>query len=221
MIRTASQQNRKSLVLLLSFGFVRFLSLCFFIFQNLPSLFLNLSSIYCLSIESLSQRFTGSLLAYSQLLEIIGNLFFQRLRLGKVDDGRIDRFLQIDDRLDDIAVARNDRTVEAVQRILRVVIMLINHVWHEDAVYLRVLVEFLQMTVSQFSREADIVAHHRIQGSFILAESGIGRENHVQSCCPEQRIPERIFLVHVEDARNAYFDAVFYSVKWVNCLSVK
>ena len=40
-------------------------------------------------------------------------------------------------------------------------------------VNLRVLVEFLQMTVSQFSREADIVAHHRIQGSFILAESGI------------------------------------------------
>ena len=39
----------------------------------------------------------GSLLAYSQLLEIIGNLLFQRLRLGKVDDGRIDRFLQIDD----------------------------------------------------------------------------------------------------------------------------
>ena len=163
----------------------------------------------------------GSLLAYSQLLEIVGNLFFQRLRLGKVDDGRIDRFLQIDDRLDDIAVARNDRTVEAVQCILRVVIMFINHVWHEDAVNLRVLVEFLQMTVSQFSREADIVAHHRIQGSFILAESGIGRENHAQSCCPEQRIPERIFLVHVEDARNAYFDAVFYSVKWINCLSIK
>ena len=155
------------------------------------------------------------------MLEIIGNLFFQRLRLGKVDDGRIDWFLQIDDRLDDIAVARNDWTVEAVQRILRVVIMLINHVWHEDAVYLRVLVEFLQMTVSQFSREADIVAHHRIQGSFILAESGIGRENHAQSGSPEQRIPERIFLVHVEDARNAYFDVVFYNVKWVNCLSIK
>ena len=143
MIRTASQQNRKSLVWLLSLVFVRFLSLCFFIFQNLPALFLNLSCIYCLSIEGLSQRFMGSLLAYSQLLEIIGNLFFQRLRLGKVDDGRIDWFLQIDDRLDDIAVARNDRTVEAVQRILRVVIMFINHVWHEDAVYLRVLVEFL------------------------------------------------------------------------------
>lgn len=110
MIRTARQQNRKSLVRL----------------QNLPALFLNLSCIYCLSIEGLSQRFMGSLLAYSQLLEIIGNLLFQRLRLGKVDDGRINRFLQIDDRLDDIAVARNDRTVEAVQRILRVVIMLIN-----------------------------------------------------------------------------------------------
>ena len=205
MIRTARQQNRKSLVWL----------------QNLPVLFFNLSCIYCLSIEGLSQRFMGSLLAYSQLLEIIGNLFFQRLRLGKVDDGRINRFLQIDDRLDDIAVARNDRTVEAVQRILRVVIMLINHVWHEDAVNLRVLVEFLQMTVSQFSREADIVAHYRIQGSFILAESGIGRENHAQSCCPEQRIPERIFLVHVEDARNAYFDVVFYNVKWVNRLFIK
>ena len=205
MIRTASQQNRKSLVWL----------------QNLPALFFNLSCIYCLSIEGLSQRFMGSLLAYSQLLEIIGNLLFQRLRLGKVDDGCIDWFLQIDDRLDDIAVARNDRTVEAVQRILRVVIMFINHVWHEDAVNLRVLVEFLQMTVSQFSREADIVAHHRIQGSFILAESGIGRENHAQSCCPEQRIPERIFLVHVEDARNAYFDVVFYNVKWVNFFSIK
>ncbi len=47
----------------------------------------------------------GSLLAYSQLLEIIGNLLFQRLRLGKVDDRRIDWFLQVDDRLDDIAVA--------------------------------------------------------------------------------------------------------------------
>ena len=155
------------------------------------------------------------------MLEIIGNLFFQRLRLGKVDDGRIDWFLQIDDRLDDIAVARNDRTVEAVQRILRVVIMLINHVWHEDAVYLRVLVEFLQMTVSQFSREADIVAHHRIQGSFILAESGIGRENDAQSCCPEQRIPERIFLVHVEDARNAYPSTVKRGSRWVNCFSIK
>ena len=155
------------------------------------------------------------------MLEIIGNLLFQRLRLGKVDDGRIDRFLQIDDRLDDIAVARNDRTVEAVQRILRVVIMFINHVWHEDAVNLRVLVEFLQMTVSQFSRETDVVAHYRIQGSFILAESGIGRENHVQSGCTEQRIPERIFLVHVENARNAYFDVVFYNVKWVNRLSIK
>ena len=221
MIRTARQQNCKSLVWLLSFGFVRFLSLCFFIFQNLPALFLNLSCIYCLSIECLSQRFMGSLLAYSQLLEIIGNLLFQCLRLGKVDDGRIDRFLQIDDRLDDIAVARNDRTVEAVQRILRVVIMLINHVWHEDAVYLRVLVEFLQMAVSQFSREADIVAHHRIQGSFVLAESGIGRENHAQSCCPEQRIPERIFLVHVEDARNAYPCTVKRGSRWVNCLSVK
>ena len=80
MIRTASQQNRKSLVrllsLLLCLSFVRFLSLCFFIFQNLPALFLDFSSIYCLSIEGLSQRFTGSLLAYSQLLEIIGNLFF-------------------------------------------------------------------------------------------------------------------------------------------------
>ena len=99
--------------------------------------------------------------------------------------------------------------------------MLINHVWHEDAVNLRVLVEFLQMTVSQFSREADIVAHHRIQGSFILAESGIRRENHAQSGCPEQRIPERIFLVYVEDARNAYFDVVFYNVKLVNCFSIK
>ena len=205
MIRTASKENRKSLLRL----------------QNLPALFLDFGSIFCLSIECFSQRFMGSLLAYSQLLEIIGNLFFQRLRLGKVDDGRIYWFLQVDDRLDDIAVARNDRTVEAVQRILRVVIMFINHVWHEDAVNLRVLVEFLQMTVSQFSREADIVAHHRIQGSFILAESGIGRENHAQSGCPEQRIPERIFLVHVEDARNAYFDVVFYNVKWVNCLSVK
>ena len=205
MIRTASKENRKSLLLL----------------QNLPALFLDFSSIFCLSIERLSQRFAGSLLAYSQLLEIIGNLFFQRLRLGKVDDRRIDWFLQVDDRLDDIAVARNDRTVEAVQRILRVVIMFINHVWHEDAVNLRVFVEFLQMTVSQFSREADIVAHHRIQGSFILAESGVGRENHVQSGCPEQRIPERIFLVHVEDARNAYFDVVFYNVKWVNRLSIK
>ena len=205
MIRTASQQNRKSLLWL----------------QNLPALFLDFGSIFCLSIEGLSQRFMGSLLAYSQLLEIIGNLLFQRLRLGKVDDRRIDWFLQVNDRLDDIAVARNDRTVEAVQRILRVIIMLINHVWHEDAVNLRVLVEFLQMTVSQFSREADIVAHHRIQGSFILAESGVGRENHVQSGCTEQLIPERIFLVHVEDARNAYFDVVFYNVKWVNCLSIK
>ena len=163
----------------------------------------------------------GSLLAYSQLLEIIGNLLFQRLRLGKVDDGRIDRFLQIDDRLDDIAVARNDWTVETVQRILRVVIMLINHVWHEDAVYLRVLVEFLQMTVSQFSWEAYIVAHHRIQGSFILAESGIGRENYAQSGCPEQRIPERIFLVHVEDARNAYPCTAKRGSRWVNRLSIK
>ena len=221
MIRTARQQNRKSFVWLQNLVFVRFLSLCFFIFQNLPALFLNLSSIYCLSIEGLSQRFMGSLLAYSQLLEIIGNLFFQRLRLGKVDDGRIDWFLQIDDRLDDIAVARNYRTVEAVQCILRVVIMLINHVWHEDAVYLRVLVEFLQMTVSQFSREADIVAHHRIQGSFILAESGIGRENYAQSGCPEQRIPERIFLVHVEDARNAYPCTVKRGSRWVNCFSIK
>ena len=99
--------------------------------------------------------------------------------------------------------------------------MLINHVWHEDAVYLRVLVEFLQMTVSQFSWEADIVAHHRIQGSFILAESGIGRENHAQSGCPEQRIPERIFLVHVEDARNAYPSTVKRGSRWVNCLSIK
>ena len=74
MIRTARQQNRKSLVWL----------------QNLPALFFYLSCIYCLSIEGLSQRFMGSLLAYSQLLEIIGNLLFQRLRLGKVDDGRID-----------------------------------------------------------------------------------------------------------------------------------
>ena len=205
MIRTASQQNRKSLLRL----------------QNLPALFLDFGSIFCLSIECLSQRFAGSLLAYPQLLEIIGNLLFQRLRLGKVDDGRIDWFLQVDDRLDDIAVARNYRTVEAVQRILRVVVMLINHVWHEDAVYFRVLVEFLQMTVSQFSGEADIVAHHRIQGSFILAESGVGRENHAKSGSPEKRIPERIFLVHVEDARNAYFDAVFYSVKWVNRLSIK
>ena len=155
------------------------------------------------------------------MLEIIGNLLFKRFRLGKVDDRRIDWFLQVYYRLDDIAVARNYRTVEAVQRILRVVIIFINHVWHEDAVNLRVLVEFLQMTVSQFGREADIVAHHRIQGSFILAESGIGRENHAQSCCPEQRIPERIFLVHVEDARNAYFDVVFYNVKWVNRLSIK
>ena len=205
MIRTARKENRKSLLLL----------------QNLPALFLDFGSIFCLSIEGLSQRFVGSLLAYSQLLEIIGNLLFQRLGLGKVDDRRIDWLLQVDDRLDDIAVARNYRTVEAVQRILRVVIMLINHVWHEDAVNLRVLVEFLQMTVSQFSREADIVAHYRIQGSFILAESGIGRENHVQSGCTEQRIPERIFLVHVENARNAYFDVVFYNVKWVNCLSIK
>ena len=205
MIRTTSKENRKSLLLL----------------QNLPALFLDFCIIYCLGIECLSQRFTGSLLAYSQLLEIIGNLLFQRLRLGKVDDRRIDWFLQVDDRLDDIAVARNDRTVEAVQRILRVVIMLINHVRHQDAVNLRVLVEFLQMTVSQFSREADIVAHHRIQGSFILAESGIRRENHAKSGSTEQRIPERIFLVHVEDARNAYFDVVFYNVKWVNCLSIK
>ena len=81
MVRTASQHNRKSLVLL----------------QNLPALFLDFCSIYCLSIECLSQRFMGSLLAYSQLLEIIGNLLFQRLRLGKVDDRRIDRFLQVDD----------------------------------------------------------------------------------------------------------------------------
>ena len=206
MIRTASQQNRKSLVRL----------------QNLPALFLDFCSIFCLSIEGLSQRFTGSLLAYSQLLEIIGNLFFKRFRLGKVDDGRIDWFLQVDDRLDDIAVARNDRTVEAVQRILRVVIMLINHVWHEDAVNLRVLVEFLQMAVSQFSREADVVAHHRIQGSFILTESGVGRENHAKSGCPEQRIPERIFLVHVEDARNAYHLAtVERGSRWVNRLSIK
>ena len=205
MIRTARQENRKSLLRL----------------QNLPALFLDFGSIFCLSIECLSQRFAGSLLAYSQLLEIIGNLLFQRLRLGKVDDGRIDWFLQVDYRLDDIAVARNYRTVEAVQRILRVIIMLINHVWHEDAVNFRVLVEFLQMTVSQFSRETDVVAHHRIQGSFILAESGIGRENHAKSGCTEQRIPERIFLVHVENARNAYFDVVFYNVKWVNYLFIK
>ena len=205
MIRTASKENRKSLLLL----------------QNLPALFLDFSSIFCLGIECLSQRFVGSLLAYPQLLEIIGNLLFQRLGLGKVDDRRIDWFLQVDDRLDDIAVARNDRTVEAVQCILRVIIMLINHVWHQDAVNLRVLVEFLQMAVSQFSREADVVAHYRIQGSFILAESGVGRENHTKSGCPEQCIPERIFLVHVKDARNAYFDVVFYNVKWVNCLSVK
>ena len=76
MIRTARQQNRKSLVWLQSLVSVRFLSLCFFIFQNLPALFLNLSCIYCLSIEGLSQRFMGSLLVYSQLLEIIGNLLF-------------------------------------------------------------------------------------------------------------------------------------------------
>ena len=81
MIRTASKENRKSLLLL----------------QNLPALFLDFGSIFCLSIECLSQRFVGSLLAYSQLLEIIGNLLFQRLRLGKVDDRRIDRFLQVDD----------------------------------------------------------------------------------------------------------------------------
>ncbi len=127
-------------------------------------------------------------------------------------------FFRSDDRLDDIAIARNDRTVEAVQRILRVVIMFIYHVWHQDAVYLRVLVKFLQMTVSQLSREADIVAHHRIQGSFILAESGIGRENHVESGCLKQGIPERIFLIHVENARDTNFDVVFYNVKWVNCL---
>ena len=155
------------------------------------------------------------------MLEIIGNLLFQRLRLGKVDDRRIDWFLQVDYRLDDIAVARNYRTVEAVQRILRVVIMLIYHVRHEDAVNLRVLVEFFQMTVSQFCREADIVAHHRIQGSFILAESGIGRENHAKSGCTEQRIPERIFLVHVEDARNAYPSTAKRGRWLVNYLSIK
>lgn len=87
MIRTASQQNRKSLVWLQNLVFVRFLSLCFFIFQNLPALFLNLSCINCLSIEGLSQRFMGSLLAYSQLLEIIGNLFSSALGWAKLMTG--------------------------------------------------------------------------------------------------------------------------------------
>lgn len=71
MIRTASQQNRKSLVR----------------FQNLPALFLNLSCIYSLSIEGFSQRFMGSLLAYSQLLEIIGNLLSSALGWAKLMTG--------------------------------------------------------------------------------------------------------------------------------------
>lgn len=87
MIRTASQQNRKSLVWLLSLVFVRFLSLCFFIFQNLPALFLDFSSIYCLSIEGLSQRFMGSFLAYSQLLEILVICFSSALGWAKLMTG--------------------------------------------------------------------------------------------------------------------------------------
>ena len=97
-------------------------------------------------------------------------MLFQSLGLCKVDDWRIYRFLQIYYRFDDIAIARNHRTVEAVQRIFRVVIVFIYYVWHQDAVYLRVLIKFFEMTVSQLGRETDVVAHNCIQGSFILAE---------------------------------------------------
>ena len=121
-------------------------------------------------IERFSQGLSCSLPVYSQLLEIIHDLLFQSLGLCKVDDWRIYRFLQINYRFDDIAIARNNRTVETVQRILRVVIMLIYYVWHQNAVYLLILVEFFQMAVSQLGWEADVIAHNCIQGSFILAE---------------------------------------------------
>ncbi len=137
----------------------------------------------------------------------------QCLLIGKVDDWGIEWLLQVQYALDHIAIARNHRTVEAVEAVLWVIVVLIYHVWHQDAVYLLILIQFLQMAVSQLGREADVVAHHRIERTLVFGEGGLGGEDDVETCLSEQRIPEWVLLVHVENARDANFDSMFWCIK--------
>ena len=60
------------------------------------------------------------------------------------------------------------------------------------------------MTVGEFGWETDVVAHHRVQGSFVFAESGFRREDDVETGMAQEGVPEWIFFIHIEDAGNAY-----------------
>ena len=103
-------------------------------------------------------------------MEIFRDLLLQSLVVGEVDDWRVDRLLEVDDALDDIAITRYHRTVEAVQRVIWVVVVLIHHIWHQNPIYLRILVQFLQVAVGELGRKTDVVAHHRVQGALVFLE---------------------------------------------------
>ena len=178
---------------------------------------LNIPAVFLLCKNCLLQGGFRLFLCYTEGLEVVYDLLFQQLRISKVDDGSIERFLQVDNTLDDITVTRHHGAVETVQCVVRVVIVLIHHIGHKDAVNLLVFVQFLQMTMGQLGREADVVAHHRVQGILVLGEGRVGGEYHVKARFTQQGVPEGILFIHIEDAWDTYYN-MFVGSSAVSCL---
>ena len=60
------------------------------------------------------------------------------------------------------------------------------------------------MAVHQLGRETDVVRHHHARTLLVACELGARRKAHSYPAIGEQRVPERIVLVHVKATGNAY-----------------
>ena len=106
---------------------------------------------------------------------------------------------------DDLGVRGHDRAVVVI-RLLRILYSFIVDARVEDEL-LSVLRQPLDVPVDDLRRIARCVGRNRIHSQFIDGLAGLRRENDsVAELRPEGK-PERIVLIHVQDARDAHFSS--------------
>ena len=98
-------------------------------------------------------------------------------------------------------ITRNDWAVIAV--LLVVFLLFEHHKGHEYAVY-SPPGQIFDVTMHEFCGKADVVAHYTACRVFIMRIVRRFRQFHFHSAACKQCVPERIFLIHVQAARDSY-----------------
>ena len=137
---------------------------------------------------------------HAQPREVRAALAVEQAAVFEGDDGRVDGHVAALHAAHHLRIARHDGAVVAVGAALG---FFVDNKGHEHAVD-AALGQVADVAVHEFGREADVVRHDEAGRGFVGRHRRGTGEDNAQAAAREQRVPEGVFLVHVEAARNAH-----------------